>query len=252
MKKILIAVISAFILSFPGWASESLLDKADKELENQNWKDAFYLYKKILLEDKASTLVYQNAVKCLTKARLQNEFDGFFSAVARKYAKDPEMATVLAGSKMRVADYGYIIAGEFVRGPHRGGGEQVSCLERDRVEALRLLFPFADEATRKGAEVKKRFYETLSGILIWGREGDEAWKLQYLTDLNKLPDYEKKEFSYLRNRPQGAPVGPDGKPVFYRVPDEFKAAFNDGERWRRVMAVLTDDESIPESFRLNA
>ncbi|MFA7186265.1 MAG: MG2 domain-containing protein, partial [Victivallales bacterium] len=88
--------------------------------------------------------------------------------------------------------------------------------------------------------------------MIWGREGDEAWKLQYLTDLNKLPDYEKKEFSYLRNRPQGAPVGPDGKPVFYRVPDEFKAAFNDGERWRRVMAVLTDDESIPESFRLNA
>ncbi|MDD5598830.1 MAG: MG2 domain-containing protein, partial [Victivallaceae bacterium] len=255
MKKILIAAISAFILYFPVSAAENrqeLQDRADKELNSENWKDAFYLYKKILMEHGASPLIYTNAVECLIKARLQNEFDGFFSAVAQKYGREPEMAMALAGSRMRVDDYGHIIAGEFVRGPYRGGDDRVSCLERDRVEALRLLLPLVGSAERKEPGFKKCFYETLSGILVWGRGGCQAWKLQYLTDLNKLPDYEKINYNYLGYRPQGAPVGVDGKPVFYHVPESFDAAFNDGELWRGAMAALTDDENIPAAFRLNA
>ena len=34
----------------------------------------------------------------------------------------------------------------------------------------------------------------------------------------------------------GAPVEPDGAPVFYRVPESFQKAKNDGERWRWALA----------------
>ena len=35
--------------------------------------------------------------------------------------------------------YGYIIAGEFHRGHHRGGGRYVNSFARDRIRALQLM-----------------------------------------------------------------------------------------------------------------
>ena len=58
----------------------------------------------------------------------------------------------------------------------------------------------------------------------------ESWRLQYLTDLKVLPDYEDG-WGYYRQT-AGAPVDADGKPVFYHVPKSFEAAETDGQRWR--------------------
>jgi len=245
MKKLFTVLIFAFLISCSTFAAENwrvLAKKANAELNNNNCKDAFYLYKKIILEHKASSRMYSNAVASLKKASLENEFDSFFAAVAKKYGKIPEMAIALAKSKMRVSDYGYIIAGEFVRGNLRGGGARVSCMERDRVEALRLLF-----GVLKNNRTKK-YYEALSHIIMWGRQYNQAWKLQYLTDLNKLPDYEKR--NYYGYRAQGAPVGADGKPVFYHVPESFKEARNDGERWRWALRQILNDKKVSNYSKL--
>jgi len=242
MKKfftVLLLVLGILSSTFAAESWRTLVQKADNDLRDNNCKDAFSLYKKVLLEYKADPQIYSNAVASLKKARLENEFDSLFTAVAEKYGKNPSMAVALAKSKMRVSDYGYIIAGKFVRGYHRGGGDRVSCRERDRVEALRLLF----DIPKSGRD--EIFYETLSDVIMWGRRYNQEWKLQYLTDLNKLPDYEKQNYSYGYNA-YGAPVGADGKPVFYHVPASLKDAANDGERWRCALQRIIDDKKVSQ------
>ena len=46
-----------------------------------------------------------------------------------------------------------------------------------------------------------------------------------------LPDYDEWRSGWSEQRP-GAPVGPDGQPVYYHAPVRFELAKNDGERWR--------------------
>ena len=58
-----------------------------------------------------------------------------------------------------------------------------------------------------------------------------AWKLQSLTNLNSLPDYQPLDAAGREIDP-GAPVTTDGKPLFFPIPHGFLAAQNDGERWR--------------------
>ena len=58
----------------------------------------------------------------------------------------------------------------------------------------------------------------------------EAWRLQYLSDLAELPDYQ--DGWYYGRGGTGASVDADGKPVMYTVPKSFDEAQNDGQRWR--------------------
>ena len=209
MKKIFTLFIFIFVISCSSFAAENwraLEEKAKSEYNDNNCKDAFLLYKKIILEHKATPSILSNAVTSLKRAQLENEFDSFFEAVAKKYGKDPLILTALAKSKMRVSDYGYIIAGKFVRGNRRGGGQRVSSLERDRIEALRLLFKVLKN---NRAEYLNNTFNTLKDIIMWGRKNNQAWKLQYLSDVNKLPDYEKRNRYYYGFGAQGAPVGAD-------------------------------------------
>src|SRR5262249_31167245 len=58
---------------------------------------------------------------------------------------------------------------------------------------------------------------------------------QYLTDLTQLPDYEEGYNNYGGNQ-RGAPVDADGKPIYYKTPESYEKAQNDGERWRWMLA----------------
>ncbi|MDD5699139.1 MAG: MG2 domain-containing protein [Victivallaceae bacterium] len=244
MKKLVVLLSLALILGSVAAAEnrQTLEDRANAEFENNNCKDAFYLYKKILLNYRGTPELYLKATASLQKAELEAEFDGFFAAVAAKYGREPAMAVALAQSKMQLPDYGYIIAGQFVRGSHRGGGEQVWSSERDRVEALRLLTGVLEHLPKDGVQAGK-FYRVLSEVISWERQYDRAWKLQYWTDLNQLPDYEHRAHYYLMNRIHGAPVGTDGKPLFYHAPETFGSARNDGERWRWSMEQILQDKN---------
>ena len=67
----------------------------------------------------------------------------------------------------------------------------------------------------------------------------QAWRLQSLTDLDTLPDYEEG-WGYYGGQPQGAPVDADGNPIFYALPKSWDAAKNDGERWRWVLETMVE------------
>jgi len=70
-------------------------------------------------------------------------------------------------------------------------------------------------------------------------EGD-SWRLQSLTPLDVLADYDESPYHPWGGQQSGAPVEPDGAPVYYRVPESVEKAKNDGERWRWALAQATE------------
>ncbi|HEX8916595.1 MAG TPA: MG2 domain-containing protein, partial [Humisphaera sp.] len=153
-----------------------------------------------------------------------------------------------------VPHYGAIVAGKFVRGDRRGNdGKRVNSFERDRSRSLQLMQQAAQRVVAEGdkaeaSEFYFRFAETVSGA----RFGGAAWRLQYLTDLAKLPDYDETDpYGWGRigfgraggGNNRGAPVDADGKPVYHAVPKGWDAAKTDGERWRWCLTMAV--EALP-------
>ncbi|MEK6234833.1 MAG: MG2 domain-containing protein, partial [Planctomycetales bacterium] len=134
-----------------------------------------------------------------------------------------------------VEHYGYMIAGKFRRGQHRGGGKVVNAVERDRVRALQLMTQAMPLAKQNGspAEVAD-FYLGLARMLLNNRGHADAWRLQTLTNLDESPDHEDGWGYYGRN--SGAPVDENGEPVFHSTPPSWEAAKTDGQRWRFALA----------------
>src|SRR5204863_8952066 len=82
------------------------------------------------------------------------------------------------------------------------------------------------------------FHREFANAFLSGAGHAEAWRLQSLTDLTQLPDYEEGNL-FWRGRGQsvpGAPVDADGKPVFHRIPRSYETATSDGERRRWMLA----------------
>src|SRR5262249_38875529 len=90
------------------------------------------------------------------------------------------------------------------------------------------------------------FHLAFADMVLHGAGYHAAWRLQYLTDLTKLPDYEDGyPYGGLRGRggrwggwagdAGAAPVGEQGNPVYHKLPRSFEKAQSDGERWRWLL-----------------
>jgi len=79
-----------------------------------------------------------------------------------------------------------------------------------------------------------------ASFISYNRSGGNAWRLQVLTDISKLPDYESGyygrygRYGYSRGS-SGAPVDKQGNPVYHHIPGSYKTAKSDGERWRWLL-----------------
>ena len=144
--------------------------------------------------------------------------------------------------------WGFIVAGQFERGAHRGGGKHVTSMARDRVRSLQLLqqaMLLAVKSDNK-AEVGRFFVQFANSM-----QAVEAWRLQTLTDLGSLPDYDDSNQLFGRGRfgwgadTKGAAVDAEGQPVFHHLPKSWEAAASDGERWRWLMLQAVEaDKSL--------
>ncbi|QDU94449.1 MG2 domain protein [Lignipirellula cremea] len=213
-------------------------EAAQKLMQQGNWNEAFQQLEPIVLdpENAGRPLVQdlQNSISCLNRLGKFSELDGLLESAVEVHGKDWRLLQAAAQHYLNGQHQGFLISGEFVRGPHRGGGKPMQSLERDRVRSLQL-FQQAVPLTRD-EEIKddvSDFYLALANALLYNRGYSEAWRLQYLTDLAELPDYEEGYQTY-RNY-QGAPVDADGKPVFHSAPRSWDVAKTDGERWRFAM-----------------
>ena len=237
----------------PGSGSlEDMRADADKRMGDGNYNEALEIYKKLALDrnDNADKVGYdlERAISCLSTLNRVNEIDEFMEKVIAVHKDNWQLLHAAARSYFYGNHYGYIVAGEFHRGHHRGGGRYVNSIERDRTRALQLmqqaqpLLP-VDNKGDSGAAVKPveganrgdlyNFYYNFAHFVLGNRGYSESWRLQYLTDLSQLPDYD--EGYYYGSTSRGAPVDEDGNPVFHEVPAAYGKAGSDGERWRWLL-----------------
>ncbi len=210
-----------------------------KQIEAGNFKDAYEGFHQLALDpnDDPRTVAddLKSAASALSQLGRLDELDDFREAVIRTHRKNWRLLWAAAETYLSYDNYGFVVAGKFYRGQHRGGGEAVNSLERDRVRALQLIVQAMPMAAADSAKNEVAgLYLDFARLLLANRGYNEAWRLQTLTDLAELPDY--SEGSYYGHSPGGAPVDADGNPIYYRVPKSFDKAASDGERWRWALA----------------
>jgi uncharacterized protein YfaS (alpha-2-macroglobulin family) len=216
-----------------------------RQLANQgNWKEALEQFR-TLAHDPATDAVrvpedLQWAANALNNLGKQVEWDDLLEKAVAAHPKNPRLLRTAAQLYRNAQHNGTIVAGKFERGPHRGGtAKYVDVLERDRVRGLQLYqqglatLPDIDDRSYMA-----QYYLEYADAFLQGRHGHDAWELQDLTDLAKLPDPEDGQqyyYGYYGNPSRGAPVDTDGNAVFHALPEGWEKARSDGERWRWLL-----------------
>ncbi len=218
-----------------------------KQFDAGNFKVAYEGSRKLALDPKTDAKLVasdlQRAVQALAQLGRVEEVDELIESSVKAHPQNWRLLRGAAQMYTQFVDHGgFLIAGKFQRGSHRGGGQYMSSQERDRVRSMQLLqqaIPLAmkDDAKGEVARFFLEYAEQLGAI--------EAWRLQALTDLTTLPDYEEgnqggwsaRRFGGMHGGgdSKGAPVDADGNPVFHRVPKSWDDAKSDGERWRWML-----------------
>ncbi len=215
--------------------TQSLREQSYKSYQQGNYKDAYEGYRKLALDPNDDPRLVGGdlsmATSCLQSLNRVDEIDDFREAVIQTHKNNWRLLQAAAQNCLNEPHYGFIVAGKFYRGNKRGGGNFVNAAERDRIRALQLMLQAMPPAKKDDnhGEVGS-FFLSLADMLISNRGGAQAWQLQYLGDLNVLPDYQPGWGNY--SEPRGAPVDADGNPVFHTVPKSFDSAESDGQRWR--------------------
>ena len=211
-----------------------------------NYKEAYEGFRLLTLDPAADPRNVgsdlSNAVACLRQLGNHDEIDAYMESVIELHKGNWRLLSAAADTYIEIEHFGTMVGGEFERGRRRGGRITHNAYERDRARALQLMVAAvgASAAEPNKPEVAQLHLQ-LARHLMGNRGYDAAWRLQYLTDLDKLPDYEEGHYSiyeryYWGGQRQGAPVDDDGNPVYYTVPESWQAAENDGQRWRWALA----------------
>ena len=258
MYKAIACLVSVVVLSSAGLMATTMQQppadnraQAKKFYEENNFNDSLKLYRELAL-DAANTgnelpddLGF--AVVCLNNLGLVHEADALVEGAVEVHPKNfrllAKAANVYSGE---IENGGFVIAGKFERGGHRGGGQWATVAARDRVRSLQLLLAaiaLAENDDKATADERADLWQTVSNQISSSRHG-EAWKLQDLTNLETLPDFEISaggQYGYFGRGgwgmpSKGAPVDKDGNPVFHSLPESWNTAKSDGERWRWTMA----------------
>jgi uncharacterized protein YfaS (alpha-2-macroglobulin family)/tetratricopeptide (TPR) repeat protein len=220
--------------------------QADLLFQQNNFNEALGLYRQLLsrpARDTRHAVDLERAISCLQQLGRIQEADGLIEESVATHGADFSLLMQAGNSFSSLEKFGFIVAGKFERGGHRGGGQQAQVEARDRIRAIQLyLQALTVAASDPGVSASEQ-------AAAWVRLGEsismdrysEAWKLQDLTDLTVLPDPEQGFPWMFRGRgwgssAKGAPVDAEGRPVFHRVPESWRAAKSDGERWRFAMS----------------
>src|SRR6185369_5185075 len=120
-------------------------ERAIKAMQAGNFKNAYEDFRKLSLDPKddplkAGTDLVQG-LQCLQRLGRQAEMDEFREGVIKVHAKNWRLLSEAAKtySQGNFEHFGFIVAGKFERGNHRGGGRFVNAFDRDRVRALQLM-----------------------------------------------------------------------------------------------------------------
>jgi uncharacterized protein YfaS (alpha-2-macroglobulin family) len=211
-----------------------------ERLHNEgNYAEAYDGLRALVLRPDVESTTLPRAIEfglnCLQQLNRTSEIDAFREAAVAAHPRDWRLLAAVAESYVNVMHVGFMIGGEFQRGPHHGEGKVVHATARDRVRALQLYLGAMEAAEAEANKTEPaELLEQFARALSYANEGLSGWRMQVVTDLEKLPDYEDG-WGYYGGQPQGAPIDADGNPIYYSVPESWAAAKNDGQRWRWVL-----------------
>ncbi len=224
-------------------------ERFDKLFAEGNYKDAYDGYRRLALDAKTEPARVgtdlKQAVRCLTSLGRMDEMDSFVEAVVAIHPANWRLLQAAAETYFLPNEHwGAIVAGQFHRG-ERANGRVAGSYERDRGRAIQLLIAglnIAGSDPDRGAV--GQYFHFLAQVFLGNRAQIESWRLQSLTSFDVLPDYDANPSWYYGASGSGAPVEPDGTPVYYRVPESLQKASNDGQRWR--WALIQAAEADPK------
>ncbi len=231
-------IATAMVWSQPPKSSDSLRAQAVKLQRDGNFKEALDAFRQLLLEKRHRASSHhvdvRNAISTMQRLNRYAEADELLEAAAKIHAEDWRILEEIANQYQRLPKQGKIIAGEFERAAFgRRQGRVVNSIERDRVRTFQLLKQARLMAVKKAtAGESAAIHMNLAQHILNGRQGAQSWRLQHLTKLDELPDYED---GYGHRSGSAAPVDLDGDAVFHVAPRTWEQAANDGERWRWAM-----------------
>ena len=236
-------------LSAPAAGYSQKRQRARKLYRDGNYKDSYNAYSALALDagndPKQVGQDLHEAIQCLKRLARINEIDEFREKVIKTHPKNWRLLLSAARTLRNGTHYGYMIAGEFHRGRHRGGGKVVNASQRDRIRAMQLMTQALGPARQeKDKSAAGSFFLEFADMIMNYRGYSQSWRLQYLSDISKLPDYEDGyDYRYYRGRNMGAPVDEDGNPVFHKLPKSYEDAATDGERWRWMLMQTMETDS---------
>ena len=221
-------------------------DQLVKLQQGGNYKDAYEGLSALALDKNDDPAKVgedlTNAVTCLQSINRTHEVDAFMEKVIAAHSGNWKLLWTAARTYQNLEHNGFVISGQFERGNHRGGGHWMNAFERDRVRAMQLMaqaMPLTDKVAKEGRDDVGKYYLELSNMLLANRGWGEAWRLQYLTDLTKLPDYDEgyygwygRGYGYGGGAARGAPVDDKGQVIYHQRPKSWSEAATDGQRWR--------------------
>ena len=233
-------LLALTVASLAADTHEAAARKQARDLQRDgNYAEAYDVFRKLACDERSdpdqvgSDLTH--AVDCLRRLNRNAETDALRETAVASHPANRHLLGSAARSLFGDVHYGFIIAGEFRRGHHRGGGRYAGSFDRDRARALQLMErarPLLESEAGRSASDTAAFYFSLADILVAGRDRGSAWRLQELTDLAVLPDVVEGRWAHASRTTSGAPVLPDGTPVVHQVPGTFEDAQTDGQRWR--------------------
>ena len=150
IRLLLALVLVAVVLGGFAWAwaaepgaNQAQRDQLVKTMQAGNYKDAYDGLRKLALDPADDPRqVGQDlgmATDCLQRLNRTEEIDDFREAVIKAHQKNWRLLWAAAQNTMNVQHQGFIVAGKFQRGQHRGGGRYVNSMQRDRIRALQLM-----------------------------------------------------------------------------------------------------------------
>jgi hypothetical protein len=221
---------------------------ATKAYNDGNYKAAYEGLRKLALDPKNDPALVgkdlELAIHSLTNLGRNEEVDAFREAVIKAHEKNWRLLATAAKTYASGEHFGFIVAGEFKRGGHRGGGTLFNCLQRDRTRALQLMQQALDNTKNENDKsALAEFHLEFANMILQGAGYSDAWRLQYLTDLSKLPDYEEGWWWHRNRNHVGAPVDDKGNPILHKVAKTWKDAASDGERWRWLLTQAMELDS---------